>query len=81
MVKAPGDSSYSGDEVRSGVGFTPVLFVYISTLKRFFKALCSASAGSLIWLVSGYRLMGLMGSVGCSQPLAVPKLEGFLGGE
>jgi hypothetical protein len=34
MVKAPGDSSYGGDEVKSGVGFTPFLVVYISTVKR-----------------------------------------------
>ena len=63
MVKAPGDSSYIGDEAQSGVGFTPSLVVYISTLKRFYSALCSACTGSPIWLVEGYRLMGLIGSV------------------
>ncbi len=79
MVKAPGDSSYDCDEAQSGVGFTPVLFVYISTVKRFFKALCSASAGSPIWLVSGYRWRGLIGTVGCSKVLTRERFERFSG--
>ncbi len=45
MVKAPGDSSYSGDEAQSGVGFTPVLFVYNLTVKRFFLEKGTACAG------------------------------------
>jgi hypothetical protein len=45
MVKAPKYSSYGGDEVKSGVGFTPSKVVYISTVKRFFLEKDTACAG------------------------------------
>jgi hypothetical protein len=43
--KDPIDKRKGGDEVYSGVGFTPSLVVYISTVKRFFLEKDTACAG------------------------------------